>query len=126
MWNKIYNQHRRQESNIIIYNNSVIRRQKLLSTPRDRNLIRTVLIVFSNSPNRSGQQLRGIKVFRGNRLEISSLIGSDFPWESVIMDNPLRADANWTLIADLYLVMGYHVSIMLFDIEGMTDFWFDK
>lgn len=72
----------------------MIRRQKLLSTPRDRNLIRTVLIVFSNSPNRSGQQLRGIKVFRGNRLEISSLIGSDFPWKSVIMDNPLRADAN--------------------------------
>lgn len=101
----------------------MIRRQKLLSTPRDRNLIRTVLIVFSNSPNRSGQQLRGIKVFRGNRLEISSLIGSDFPWESVIMDNPLRADAKKrTLIADLYLVMGYHVSIMLFDIEGMTDF----
>lgn len=74
----MYNQHRRRESNII-YNNSVIRRQKLLSTPRDRNLIRTVLIVFSNSPNRSGQQLRGIKIFRGNRLEISSLIGSDFP-----------------------------------------------
>lgn len=48
------------------------RRQELLVTPRDRNLIWTVLIVFSNSPNRVGQQLRGIKVFGGNRAEISS------------------------------------------------------
>lgn len=58
---------------------SPTRRQELLPTPRDRNLIRTVLIMFSNSPNRFGQQLRGIKVFRGNRPEISSLMGSDFP-----------------------------------------------
>lgn len=57
---------------------SLTRRQELLPTPRDRNLIRTVLIVFSNSPNRFGQQLRGIKVFRGNRPEISSLMDSGF------------------------------------------------
>lgn len=50
------------------------RRQELLATPRDGNLIWMALIVFSNSPNRLDWQLPGAKLRRANRVEISK------PW----------------------------------------------